>query len=465
MMAMRRATKLNPWLSLGAGFYWASYAFRIMNASPVYAVVFGANAPVIEDVFMTIWVVATYAACRFWGLHRSRRHLSVAMVLAGALVLVCDILQPALGGAPALALMALDFFTLGASMILWGMSFASLEKHLSAMHVVTSVLIAGVIILAGLAAAPLAPASWLTDVCTIVCSAVMASGKVSLRNIPRPPRRRGRAQVAGLVGQRVAYGFSLGFFPAAVGALAAPDLSVPVLVFAVALLGGCTLAAVMSLANLYTPLPALFLVGVVCLCLPFTPDGFASLTLPLLSGIWLSWQALSSVQLSDLREHLGMSELALSLADKLAIAVTILTGAATCRLLVVAGAAPLLAPSVVHPVLLMATATLALLSALIIALLIGEHQQSAINDELAQAAADREDRVLDDLACEYALSPRERQVVKLIARGYTSAFVAAEVGIAEGTTKAHIAHIYQKLGVHQKDELLELVDKRTSQMG
>ena len=419
MTMMRWVTELNPWLPVGAGLYWASYAFRIMNAAPAYALGFGANAPVLEDVFMTLWVVATYVACRRWGLHRSRVRLSRAMVAIGALVLVSDVLRPTLPTVPALALMALDFFTLGASMILWGMCFASLEKHLSAVHVVVAVLNACLLILLGLAATPAIPASWLTDACTIASAAVMASGRISLRNIPRQPRTWERAQVAWLLAQRLLYGFSLGFFPAAIGAFALSGPSASVLAYAVVLLACGILFASALRVTTYAPLPSLFLVAIVCLCLPFTPGGFSSMMLPLLSGIWLSWQTLSSVQLSDLKERLGMSELDLSLA---------------------------------------------LLAACILSQLIGEHQQTAIRDELTQAASDREERVFDDLAREYALSPRERQIVGLIARGYTCAFVSAEVGIAEGTVKAHVAHIYQKLGVHHKDELLELVDRHASQV-
>ncbi len=464
MTMMRWVTELNPWLPVGAGLYWASYAFRIMNAAPAYALGFGANAPVLEDVFMTLWVVATYVACRRWGLHRSRVRLSRAMVVIGALVLVSDVLRPALPTAPALALMALDFFTLGASMILWGMCFASLEKHLSAVHVVVAVLNACLLILLGLAVTPAVPASWLTDACTIASAAVMASGRISLRNIPRQPRTWERAQVAWLLAQRLLYGFSLGFFPAAIGAFALSGPSASVLAYAVVLLACGILFASALRVTTYAPLPSLFLVAIVCLCLPFTPGGFSSMMLPLLSGIWLSWQTLSSVQLSDLKERLGMSELDLSLADKFAIAVTILTGAGTCRLLDALGVPKILDPVVVQPQLLMVTTTLALLAACILSQLIGEHQQTAIRDELTQAASDREERVFDDLAREYALSPRERQIVGLIARGYTCAFVSAEVGIAEGTVKAHVAHIYQKLGVHHKDELLELVDRHASQV-
>ena len=54
----------------------------------------------------------------------------------------------------------------------------------------------------------------------------------------------------------------------------------------------------------------------------------------------------------------------------------------------------------------------------------------------------------------------EHEVFAMLAQGHTSAFIAETAGINPGTTKAHIAHIYQKLDVHSKDEMLELVEDR-----
>lgn len=37
--------------------------------------------------------------------------------------------------------------------------------------------------------------------------------------------------------------------------------------------------------------------------------------------------------------------------------------------------------------------------------------------------------------------------------------IANEMFIAVGTVKAHIQHVYQKLGIHTRKELLELIGK------
>lgn len=58
----------------------------------------------------------------------------------------------------------------------------------------------------------------------------------------------------------------------------------------------------------------------------------------------------------------------------------------------------------------------------------------------------------------YALTPRESQVLGLLARGRTQAVVADKLGISVGTAHTHIAHVYQKLGVNRQQDLIELVE-------
>lgn len=44
-----------------------------------------------------------------------------------------------------------------------------------------------------------------------------------------------------------------------------------------------------------------------------------------------------------------------------------------------------------------------------------------------------------------------------------SSYVRDTLGISDGTAKAHVAHIYQKLGVHSRNDLLELVEDLLAQ--
>jgi DNA-binding NarL/FixJ family response regulator len=52
------------------------------------------------------------------------------------------------------------------------------------------------------------------------------------------------------------------------------------------------------------------------------------------------------------------------------------------------------------------------------------------------------------------LSPREREVALLVARGLTNKEVARELGLCDGTVKIHVHSIFQKLGAKSRYHLI-----------
>ncbi len=59
----------------------------------------------------------------------------------------------------------------------------------------------------------------------------------------------------------------------------------------------------------------------------------------------------------------------------------------------------------------------------------------------------------ESAAINEALTPRERQVAELVARGLTNRQIAAELGIARGTAGRHISNILEKLAFHTRAEI------------
>lgn len=64
----------------------------------------------------------------------------------------------------------------------------------------------------------------------------------------------------------------------------------------------------------------------------------------------------------------------------------------------------------------------------------------------------------EQLAKQYQLSPRESEVLWLLARGYGTRYIADKLYISADTVRTHCKRIYEKTGVHTKEELIELIE-------
>lgn len=64
------------------------------------------------------------------------------------------------------------------------------------------------------------------------------------------------------------------------------------------------------------------------------------------------------------------------------------------------------------------------------------------------------------VADEYRLTRREREVLEILATGRSQAYIQEQLVISAGTATTHITHIYQKLGIHSRSELLDLLETR-----
>ncbi|MGB4515910.1 MAG: LuxR C-terminal-related transcriptional regulator, partial [Bacillota bacterium] len=62
--------------------------------------------------------------------------------------------------------------------------------------------------------------------------------------------------------------------------------------------------------------------------------------------------------------------------------------------------------------------------------------------------------VLDLLATEYSLTPRELEVIELLLEGMKNDEIQEKLFISQGTLKTHLRHIFRKLDVQNRKELL-----------
>ena len=58
----------------------------------------------------------------------------------------------------------------------------------------------------------------------------------------------------------------------------------------------------------------------------------------------------------------------------------------------------------------------------------------------------------------FGLSPRELEVFMMLARGRDRAYIQEQLVVSRNTVKAHVKHVYAKLGIHTHQELIDLVE-------
>lgn len=56
------------------------------------------------------------------------------------------------------------------------------------------------------------------------------------------------------------------------------------------------------------------------------------------------------------------------------------------------------------------------------------------------------------------LTPREREVFEMLARGRNREYIQEKLVVSRNTVKAHVKHVYAKLGIHSHQELIDLVE-------
>ena len=62
------------------------------------------------------------------------------------------------------------------------------------------------------------------------------------------------------------------------------------------------------------------------------------------------------------------------------------------------------------------------------------------------------------VAQEYQLSPRETEIAMLIAQGRDSAHIEKKLFLSRSTVQTHRMHLYQKLDIHNRQELLDIIE-------
>ena len=83
--------------------------------------------------------------------------------------------------------------------------------------------------------------------------------------------------------------------------------------------------------------------------------------------------------------------------------------------------------------------------------------QSVLEADVKSAYSSAPSRC-EELTQRYDLSRREAEILEYLAKGRSQPYIREELMLSKNTVATHVKHIYQKLNVHSKQELIDLVE-------
>lgn len=449
--------KTNVWLVAGAALYWAEIVVRfslLTESVPMRVVVYGALS---ESIVICVFVVILWLARRVVRAEAGRTVLVLISLASSCTVALMAV--PFAGGWDWSTYLSITCYgcSVAIHMVLWGFCFASLDKRAAGRNVGLTLLVTVTLSLVATAMARWIPGTWLICAMSASSSVILLSQRVYFSDRRREGRDGLRGLAVRLAGLRFSFGVFIGFALSLPHYVRAGDAMLPLIFIGLLVVTLMLVCFVRTPSRLYFMLPAVLVIGVGVIYLPFFVDGLESFADVVSAPVWLVWAALSAIQLSDYKELFSTSEIETCLVDKLSLGVSLVIGTAVGTMV---ESMDVVNATALRYIVLVGACMLGLAAVWQVASLVDARQEDEARDVIAASRRKRQEELYGDLAVEFGLSTREREVMEMLAEGYTSAYIKETLGISLGTAKAHASHIYQKVGVHKKDELIELIEER-----
>lgn len=199
-----------------------------------------------------------------------------------------------------------------------------------------------------------------------------------------------------------------------------------------------------------------FMVGAIAL-IPFLPVEMLFLSRVFVSSAWFAVRFLTLVVISSIVNLYGVPVRRAYCIGWIAITVPVALSTTVAGVfltdIVLSSTAVLAVSSIV--IFLVILASTFLLNERNLTALSPVDGQGSVGDTLA---IDKTRSRCDAFALKHGLSDRQRDILILLAQGRGRTYAARELGISENTVRTHITNLYTKLGIHSKDELLDLLE-------
>lgn len=470
-MASENEQGINRFLVVGASLYWAPTLILLLfkNTRLVstvsYSTYESSLPPFLTPLFLAVFVGCAFLWHRKFDSLKSCRILAAATIVAGLMTmgfpLVSTFVPASLSGFFFFAQAAFRSFEIAGLLILWGLAFASLDKKTAGKTVILAALCTIFLYFAMLWLLQFMPQVYLMRGAYILSATFFLFKKVPCTSRNRTFRVSQKHNALRFYISRALFGLAIGLIE---GISIASDMATSdfLLISGWVVLVGLLFAYVFSRDNLYTALPVFPIIVTGLIFLPFLFNGLEAIEGASVSMIWFSWIVLSSFQLSDLKDTYGMSELFICFSEKTVLTLFWCGGA-----LLGTGVAGILSSGETMTAYfsVMIVYVLVLFATYSIFKLIYARNESELRHEMSRSREEHLETLYDGIAQRYGLSAREREVLEMLAQGYTRTYIKEQLVISDGTAKAHIAHVYQKLNIHKKDDLLQFIKDNEGDKG
>ena len=468
-------SRTSLYVALGAGVYWGTTLRGLLNLGagwPSDPSGLGWMTGTLAGFIVAVLALALAPVCM-----RRRGQKAFALVAlalsAFDFLLSLPSLMPDLGiSIPTMLTGVVDGGAGAVLMLFWGLNLASLDRKTAERTVLLAASLAGVVLF-GICLMPARVALTVSGILRIGTPCLFLLGGYDLPVAHRVFRPQSRTRLVCFYISRALFGLLVGVsYFVAINSATADGVrhlgwgcAVLCLVASVGLLVWCAYrsgagTALVSVMPVCMAAALFFSMGAL---VPSAGLG-GILTASTTAVLWFTWIILSSVQVSEFKEEFGMDEVTLSFSEKGVVTLFWLVGELISSLVAInvgavgfaaAGAGTVsVAASQVCAVALVVWFVACIYS---FTRLAGAKERGRVLDEYSMTAQERTTLACRALAADKALSVRERDTLELLVLGHTRAFIADALGISPGTVQTHLSHVYQKLDVHKREEVLRLV--------